>query len=400
MMKLPSQATKFTSAAGYVSILTLPVIAAVLLLLLGSATQQHRIQRQWYLQSAADTMVLSAATIMAREFNLLAIVNRALIANQVTHGQLLGLSSWYSHLATAALRLATVSSVIPYVNVITRYLATMMQRLEQPLQMMIQAALSMQQVVETVLQTAQWLIRSSFAMLIPQTLAEIARHQQLTNQPWVLLHSPGILEFPWLWWRAATPTSATNDDHLFADMVTASQDPFSQNRSYRWFDAGLVKVEKTGGSDLQVEQYGRWSWQALDTVAVHINLLFTRQEIPWGYGAAYQTNAITRLTNDGFGRSRAINRRTSSMALSRQKNYGVIQAPHYFNQTALAPSQWPSVILQFDGVVAKAGLRFSRPEPIPRKDGRQERANLFNPLWEPELQPLQASEKLILERFI
>ena len=131
MMKLPSRATKFTSAAGYVSILTLPVIAAVLLLLLGSATQQHRIQRQWYLQSAADTMVLSAATIMAREFNLLAIVNRALIANQVTHGQLLGLSSWYSHLATACLRLASVSSVFPYVNLITRYFTPMMHRLDQ-----------------------------------------------------------------------------------------------------------------------------------------------------------------------------------------------------------------------------------------------------------------------------
>src|SRR5690554_2411241 len=149
-MKLLSLATNSSASAGYVSILTLPVVAALLLLLLGSATQQHRLQRQWHLQSAADAMALSAATIMAREFNLLAIVNRAIIANQVTRGQLLGLSSWYSNLATAALRLAVVSSVIPYVNVLTRYLATIMQRIEQPLRAIIQAALVMQQVVETV----------------------------------------------------------------------------------------------------------------------------------------------------------------------------------------------------------------------------------------------------------
>src|SRR5690554_8200809 len=91
-------------------------------------------------------------------------------------------------------------------------------------------------------------------------------------------------------------TVGVQDESLLADMVTASRDPFSQSRSYRWLDGGLVRIQKTGGSELQVEQYGRWGWQALDTVAVHINLLFTRQEIPWGYGAAYQTTAINRMT--------------------------------------------------------------------------------------------------------
>src|SRR5690554_7390715 len=66
-MKLLSLATNSSASAGYVSILTLPVVAALLLLLLGSATQQHRLQRQWHLQSAADAMALSAATIRSEE---------------------------------------------------------------------------------------------------------------------------------------------------------------------------------------------------------------------------------------------------------------------------------------------------------------------------------------------
>lgn len=399
-MKLLSLATNSSASAGYVSILTLPVVAALLLLLLGSATQQHRLQRQWHLQSAADAMALSAATIMAREFNLLAIVNRAIIANQVTRGQLLGLSSWYSNLATAALRLAVVSSVIPYVNVLTRYLATIMQRIEQPLRAIIQAALVMQQVVETVLHTAQWMIRSSFAMLIPKTLTELAQRQQVAEQSWEIFHSPGLIEFPWLWWRVVTPQLGVQDESLLADMVTASRDPFSQSRSYRWLDGGLVRIQKTGGSELQVEQYGRWGWQALDTVAVHINLLFTRQEIPWGYGATYQTTAINRMTNDAFGRSRRSNPRTTRGAVANQHNYGVALNPQYFNQRELLPTEWPAVIVKFDRVVAKAGLRFSRPPQMPRRDGRIERANLFNPLWEPELQALTTADKLVLERFL
>ncbi|GAB3298702.1 hypothetical protein [Pseudidiomarina andamanensis] len=400
MMKSLSLVTNVMNERGYVSVLILPAVAGLLLVLLLIVTQQQRLQQRWHLQSAADNMALSAATIIAREFNLLAIINRALIANQVTQGQLLGLASWYSNLSSASDRLALVSSVIPYVNIITRQLANAVAQVEQPLNLVLTSALTMQRVLFSTLQTAQWMIRASFAMMIPQSLTEVAQAQNIKQQTWTLLHSPGLVEFPWLWWRYLPIQHASRDNDLLLDMTQSSRDPFSKNRSYKWFDAGVIKAQKAGGSELITVKNGRWAWQAMDTVALHIRLLFKREEIPWGEGATYQTGSIDQVTESQFGESSRLNPRATQLGLLNQKRMGVTDTPSYFNQEHLAPDDWPSVIIKFNDVIAKAGVRFSRPKTvIPRRDKRIEHANLFNALWEPELQSLSTTEKFILSRF-
>lgn len=400
MTKLLSLVTSVATERGYVSVLVLPAIAGLLVMLLLIVSQQQRLQQRWHLQSAADNMALSAATIIAREFNLLAIINRALIANQVTQGQLLGLASWYSNLTSATDRLALVSSVIPYVNVVTRHLANALGQVERPLHLILNSALTMQRVLLSTLQTAQWMIRASFAMMIPQSLAEVAQVQQIEQKPWTLLHSPGLVEFPWLWWRYLPLQHASKDGDLLLEMTQSSRDPFSKNRSYKWFDAGFIKAQKAGGSELVTVENGRWAWQAMDTVALHIRLLFKREEIPWGDGATYQTRSIKQVTASEFGDSSGLNPRATQLGLLTQKKMGVTGTPSYFNQEHLAPDDWPSVIIKFDHVIAKAGVRFSRPlSVIPRRDKRIEHANMFNALWEPELQSLNTTEKFVLSRF-
>lgn len=399
-MKLLTRGTKMYTSRGYLSTFMLPVIAGLLSLFVAIAASQHEVQKRWHLQTAADAMAHSAATIMAREMNVLAVFNRAIIANQVAQGQLLGLSSWFSNIESASERLALVTFWIPYVNAVTAQLSRIVTTIDRPLQSFIDVGLALQESLLTALQLAQVAVRFSFAQIIPETLAQLSQIQNIETEQWSLVHSPGLITFPWLWWTFIPPQSAVNDDERLIKLVRASRDPFSKSRSYNWFNAGLVKGKKTGGNELIVSRHGYWSWQALDTVAVHINMLFRRTEVPWGNGAAYRGSKITRTRAADFGASQSINPTATRWALSSQNNMGSVRSPRYFDRTNLEVSEWPSVLVIFDQVVAKAGVRYSRPaSAFPRSDRTPEKANLYNALWEPELRSLSALEKVTTVQF-
>lgn len=388
------------ASRGYLSAFMLPIIAGLLFLFLAITASQQTLQQRWHLQSAADGMVHSAATIMAREFNVLAVLNRAIIANQVAQAQLLGLSSWYRNIATASERLAQVTSWIPYVNAVTAQISQVIETVDQPLQGFIEIGLIAQEALISAIQVVQLMVRFSFAQIVPEALAELARLQGVESHSWSLVHSPGLIEFPWLWWTFIPPQSAARDDQRLAQLVRRSRDPFSTARSYNWFRAGLVKAAKTGGTELVLDEHGYWSWQALDTVALHIDLLFSQQEIPWGNGAAYRGDSIAQPQTAQFGASQRTNPRATRWALTDQTDFGSINSPNYFDRTNLQASEWPSVIVIFDDVIAKAGVVYSRPLSVfPRRDDKPEQANLFNALWQPALQSLSTVEKMLISQF-
>src|SRR5690554_5842372 len=142
-MKLLRRKTKVSRVNGFVGVLLLPVLAGLIMLLLAVAAQQQKLQQRWHLQSAADAMTYSAAVIMAREFNLLSVLNRALIANQVAQAQLLGIASWFKTVQQATERLAQVSYWIPYLNAVTAQLANLTRTAEQPLQALMQIGMAL-----------------------------------------------------------------------------------------------------------------------------------------------------------------------------------------------------------------------------------------------------------------
>ncbi len=386
---------------GYLSVLILPTLALLLMLLLGAISQSIKLQERWQLQVAADNMAMSAATMMAREVNLLAVLNRARLANQLTVAQLVGIASWYGMLSSASQRTALVTSIIPYVNAVTSRIAHMVKRLERPLNAIIKTALFAQRWMANLLTTMQTAIRLSFASLMPTTLSEIAAQHDLSEEPWLLLAGNGVTEFTWLWWAFITPRTSASDSGRLKSLMGASRDPFTKSRSSKWFDFGLVKVERAGGTELRVSSSGQWDWHAMDTLSLHQRVLFGSGEVPWGEAAKTVGGTIKNYDRQDFGRSGRINSRASRWARTNQRqlanSFGAI---HYYDRKHLSPTHWPSVIVRFKGVVAKAGLRFSRPsELLPRADKKQERANLFNALWEPELQSLTALQKLMLSRF-
>ena len=50
------------------------------------------------MQNAADAVAFSMSTIEARDLNFAAYMNRAIVANEVAIGQMVGLASWGKHI--------------------------------------------------------------------------------------------------------------------------------------------------------------------------------------------------------------------------------------------------------------------------------------------------------------
>ncbi|MGQ4277648.1 hypothetical protein ACQ5ES_11420 [Pseudidiomarina sp. E22-M8] len=386
-------------ARGYTSAWFLPVLAALMVLTMGVMQGSATLRATWYEQSVADNMASSAATLLARELNLLALINRALLANELTLAQLAGIYSWYLMMRDVADRSATISSWIPYLNAVTRQISQTIRQLEQPLATVLRGAIYFQALITTALRATQWFARLSFSLEIPRTLSEVLARHDLKQADWQVLHAPGLVPLPWLWWTYVPPQHSGKDQMLAKNLMLASLDGFSRRRSYRWLTAVQVSIRKAGGARLKNDKQGRWSWQSMDTVAVHISGLLDSEELPWGDGLSYLGNRVQDYRNKDFGESPRINPLTTDWAESLQTSLTTTARQFsYFNRTDdLKPDDWPQVIVSLNDVTAKAGVYFSRPAKLfPRTDGKQEQANLFNSLWQPELMSLTLTEKLLL----
>lgn len=383
---------------GAISVWLLPLLMASLIFLLGVLQLGQQQRQQWNQQVVLDNLAVSAGILLAREMNILAITNRALLANQLVVAQLMGIASWFEMLRTSTTRTATISAWVPGLNAVTRQIALVVRQTQQPLEQLLRTGIVMQQAISTALSSAQGLVRVSFALMIPQTLADIAELHQAEPMQLELLHSPGLVPFPLLWWQFIRPHHSGNDDGGLLTRMNASRDPFSQQRTYSWFDFFALKIIKTGGTEIDVDRQGRWHWQGIDTLSVHVRAFWSWQEIPWGEGARQQ-KTITQVSREAFGRSRALNPRAVRWALATQRTLRAGQRVHYFDRPQLATESPPTLLLRSGTTVAKAGIRFHRPQHIfARSDSRHERANLFNPFWEGKLLDLNQVERQLLLR--
>ncbi|EKE82767.1 hypothetical protein [Idiomarina xiamenensis] len=368
----------------------------------------HRVssdsRERWVMQNIADNAAEAGALILARQLNYLALSNRALIANQVVMAQLTGLSSWLAMLADASQRMAMVTSVIPYLNVLSRQLAVVLDRVSTVMDRLLPAALRLQQLIISALSTSQLLLQASFTSMLPSSISEfVAKHGDYN---WQLWHSGSLLPFPVLWLRNIRRFRNDHATHgkQFASLVNRSRDPFSRRRSYRWLKAGPAKVEKAGASTLLIDGQGKWQWQAMDTLALHIDLLFDHDELAWGRGSRGQG----RFHGYGqdFGGSRSVNPNTSTEAQWLYRRLLARQTNFYFYRLQQSAGQQSSsaLVVTLDNgkqqVAARADARYSRPRRLfPRADQQLELGNLFNPLWFVQLRPLSAIDKARVASF-
>lgn len=102
----------------------LPVLLAVISIAIAALLMSHRtgraIGQESTLVNAADAAAYSAGNWAARQLNLMAYTNRAMVANHIAVGHLVAYISWLRYAEDASDQIARYSAYLPYVGAATR----------------------------------------------------------------------------------------------------------------------------------------------------------------------------------------------------------------------------------------------------------------------------------------
>ncbi|MCH8502082.1 MAG: hypothetical protein LAT77_09250 [Aliidiomarina sp.] len=383
------------------------IVAGMLAIALLIVERTEQLQRRTAANQVAEYAAESVAVIAARDLNFKAITNRAMLANEVVIGQLLGVYTWYDMARDSSEQIALYSAWIPYVNAVTRSLYQVLQRMRGTVQIGVRGLLVAQQGILELLQQAQWVFHQASWL---STLAT-AHHVVASNDERLQLHllnHQTLLDIDGLWLRFQERTVATADHDDYVRMVQESQDPFSQRRTYRWFDLGLMHGRKAGGSDVKRLQQ-RIEWQSVDTLSIHQDLLLRGSESWLGGGSAFFSQRLpSRGRTAGFGESYRYNRRASQRAgrLGSMMGSGH-PIPRFYRLKAEQTAPQITLVLRSkpdatDSAVWGAGraeIYFSRPQDWwPRRDQRSEPANLHNALWQVRVKAIPFWQLELLRR--
>ncbi|WP_194755934.1 hypothetical protein [Aliidiomarina indica] len=358
-------------------------------------------QQQTEIQHVADHTAAALGIIAARDLNFKAVTNRAMLANEVAIGQALALLSWYEMARMTSQRLAAYSAWIPYVNTVSAHLARTMQQLRVPITSGVNAYVRFQQIVIQGIEHAQWTFHQAAWLSSVMTAHHIAESSHLKLELFLLNHQT-LIDLQTLWFRFQSRKGGTEAQQDYLRMVQDSRDGFTRARTYRWFDTGMIYAQKAGGTDAKA-RLGQVHWQSIDSLSLHQRALFWRIEHRLGGGGSFIGSRPPMSGRPaGFGDSYQRNRRASheGARLARSSGGGH-RIPRYYEINDARDTQITVVLRSHDGdlkwAASRAKVYFSRPQALwPRPEGMQERANLFNALWQSRLLAVPEYELLIL----
>lgn len=381
------------------------------------------------LTNAADAAAYSAALWEARSLNYQAYLNRAIVANEVAIAQLVSLRSWSKYLGTLTGNASKVAQFIPPLAAPMRALAAGWNRVDATLAgslPLVEGALS--QWNNTVLANAQAIAHTQAPLAAADLVTEVAR----ANEPRARVsRATQLLQArngqSWLNGFTKRYQRGGGDLRRYTQLLMDSRDGFSRARRANLPEPiPLVSVKRRGGTDL----LGEYSWRGLDTLSVHIDLLFSHVETPLGWGAAENRRRVVsqRGEHGGSWRDNPRASRLATAALRPAQQYlGVPQIRDVVNPKSTAPRSltysvaldlpkesiasvdrllMPAGIATFEGTpesaapeyaagalhaLATAEVYFQRPAA--RADGRVEYPSLFSPYWQARLVPTPAGER-------
>lgn len=402
---------------GMYLLLTTLLAAGILFVLLHIITLAQQAQRQTEIEQVAYYAAEGMGIIAARDLNLKAILNRAMLANEMAIGQIIGLHSWYEMSRQTSTNMATITVWIPYLNSVTAKLAQLMNQMRGPMLTGVKSAIVFQQWVISGLANAQQVFHQASWLASVATAIDIVEGTD-AGLELVLLNHQTLLDMDNIWLRMQSVTTSPTNRQDYVDMVADSRDPFSRRRTYRWFNVLNVAAHKAGGSEINALSDGRISWRSLDTSQLHLRYLLYNQYLPMGGGASYLEQRLPLARNSpGYGDSYQINWTTSRYTLRNQKNLQIQhRSPQYFRYQA--PRRAPQITLVVRERTSTAGstagnnpandahkawgvsrvvLYFRRPRELwPREDDLQEVANLHNALWQVRRENISAAERWLI----
>ncbi|MCC5854854.1 MAG: hypothetical protein JJU10_04125 [Idiomarina sp.] len=405
MMTRPTAVASRTS--GQVLVLVALLIGGIALGTLGIVRLSQQAHEQVHVHHVAQHAADAAGVIAARDLNFKAITNRALLANEIAIGQLLGLNAWFMMSRETSQRIALYTSWIPYVNAVTQHLARMMQGLEPALRQGIEAGVILQQLILAGLEAAQWVFHQAAWITTISTIEEVIKGGS-EDYELVLLNHQTLMDLQHVWFRFQNRTQGNRAAQEYVRLTSESRDGFTRERRYRWFSTFIVRAERAGGSEVRHRSDNRLVWQAVDTLSIHERLFLRWRENRLGAGSYYLLDRPPlRSRSYDYGQSYRRNAAASRTAAIRARRLqSSHRVPSYY-QLNPSESGIPSITLVVRRPeqhelpmiwgAGRAEVVFSRPVDLwPRTDRRGERANLFNALWRAQPAIIPEVERQIL----
>jgi Putative Flp pilus-assembly TadE/G-like len=409
------------SHRGQALVVVLALTAAMLAGLLLVFNSGQAVNEKTRLINAADAAAYSAALWEARSLNFQAYMNRAIVANEVAIAQFVTLRSWSQYMEQNLRNISVVTAWLPGVREALRVLDRAWNAMDRVLQRSLpvaEAAISRWNV--DALAAAQVLAHQQ----APITAGEIAVDVARANRPAAELSAAARIfavqnASGWLGNLTDIYRHGSGELNRLKSVVMDSRDGFSAQRT--WNPTGnvpVITVRKRGGTDL----IGEYSWRAMDTMAVHVDLGFTNQEIPLAFGAAENRRNV-ETARGVHGGSIRTNPRSSRLA-----QRGLIPRSGYLGLPEIRdihqPARQRDLRLQYvvelreggasiatadralqgaavalpdgqrldagphwhgDSVYALSAAEVFFRRPVERLDRRREFPSLFNPYWQVRL---------------
>ncbi|WMS87237.1 hypothetical protein [Pleionea litopenaei] len=283
------------------------------------------------IQNNADAVAYSTMNVLSRDMNFMAYMNRSMVANQVSIGQMVGLSSWFHMTDQVVINIdlvAKVSYLVPPLGAIINKITGTLKKFSNKTRNYLDKATG--KVIMGIdkwisaLSYAQYLFQAATAEMAIATFDKVAKANDPDVDTGYLLSKAFVTADLIKSWEEeigradtayANPWSKERKLEKqkfeeFSKVVASSRDPFTRKRSDDWTGwlgasvPGLlsvgVRAKKRGGSDFTSRAfYGRlrWEWTSMDTVSIRrrwkieilgVGLKDKKTElIPLGWGAAH-----------------------------------------------------------------------------------------------------------------
>ena len=308
---------------GYATVLTAVLFSVLSLSILAMFNSGQIVTHKLKLQNAVDAAAYSSAVVVSRELNYMAYTNRAMVANQVMVGQVVGMVSWIKMMKESSENLEYVGDIVSIIPIV----GTIINGYLQGLSAVSDAADTLvsdwvaglvvpwTNTVIRALSTSQYTVHQATQALILATFPKVLRD----NDPDAVMAAIGGANLLALGkfknevdgFSKQTTEARPSSEHLgqydnFAQVVMDSRDNFTDGRSYNWMSATLpyvVKmwIHKRGGNEFERKQQdGKyvWEWSAMDTVSLwtqwynptKLRWGSKRETLPIGWGAGYTSN--------------------------------------------------------------------------------------------------------------
>jgi len=260
------------------------------------------------LSDAADSAAYSGMVWQARALNFQAYTNRAMIANDVTIGQAVSLTSWSTYSAIASDNIATVTDPVPIVGQIIRSIAQIFKTVNSVIEPVSDAIVSVVGVINGVIGVAQESMFASAFMATPDIVDKVAKASD-DNFEAVSGYAIAGLFNNLNSWQAFTEEYSHDDIEAMrerTDLVSQSRDDFATNRRWKFFhDFWLFtspftqyKLYYSGQTRLLMStnlETPQWEWVGKDGLSLHQKRLSfkltgvktKRDQLPIGWASAY-----------------------------------------------------------------------------------------------------------------